>query len=211
MRAAAFEIIGIARIEDAALVLDSDLELAGDYDAAFLAVMHQMDAAGVAAGLVALFQDLEVAAEQIVADLAIGDRLLADLGQLFWAVEDLAPCLRLQRKELGEPHRDAVEDALERADRRVHLVGFDQRDRRIGDAGALGERPLRQLVAGPDESQPSTDVDAHAPDPCCRCCGSRKYGPAAPVKSMACKSPEKDLLRFSRRGSAIRSAKERGP
>src|SRR6478609_10570713 len=120
----------------------------------------------------------------------------AGLGQLFAAVKYLAPALRLQREEFGEPHRNAVEDALEGADRRVHLVGFDQRDRRIGDAGALGEFALRQLLARPDESQPSTDIDAHVPVPCCRCCGSRKYGPAAPVKSMACRPSEKDLLRF---------------
>src|SRR6187402_854174 len=211
MRAAALEVVGIAGIEDASLVLDGDFELSRDHDAAFLAVMNEMHASGVAAGLIALFQNLEVAAEQIVADLAIGDRLLAYLGQLFGAVEDLAPRLRLQREKLGEPHRDAVEDALERADRRVHLVGFDQRDRRIGDAGALGECPLRQLLAGPDESQPSTNVDAHARDPCCKCCGSGKYGPAPLEKSMGCGSAEKDLLTSLSRGSAGRSAKERGP
>ena len=117
------------------------------------------------------------------------------------AIEDLARRLRLEREELGQPHRDAVEDALQRADRRVHLVRFDQRDRRISDAGALGELALRQPVAGPNESQPSTDIDAHA-DPCCRCCGSRKYAYRTSVKSMACRSPEKDLLRCGSRASA---------
>src|SRR5262245_52154301 len=54
VRAAAFEVIGVAGIEDAALVVDGDFEPAGHHDAAFLAVMGQRHAAGVAAGLVAL-------------------------------------------------------------------------------------------------------------------------------------------------------------
>src|SRR2546427_2895080 len=78
MRAAAFEIIGVAGIEDAAFVVDGHLEPARDHDAAFLAVMGQRHPAGVAARLVALFQDLQAPAEHGVADLAEGDRLLAD-------------------------------------------------------------------------------------------------------------------------------------
>src|SRR4029079_11219102 len=65
------------------------------------------------------------------------------------------------RKELSEPHREAVEDALERADGGVHLVGFDQRDRRIGHPGTLGEFALRQLVTGANEAESPTDIDAH--------------------------------------------------
>ncbi|MGY4502313.1 hypothetical protein ACVWYH_006270 [Bradyrhizobium sp. GM24.11] len=63
--------------------------------------MNEMNAPGVAAGLVALLQDLQGSAEQIVADLPIRDRLLADFGELFGAVEDLAAALRLKREELG--------------------------------------------------------------------------------------------------------------
>src|SRR3954470_5626992 len=211
MRTPALEVVGIPGIENAALVLDGDFELSRNHDAAFFAVMDEVNASGVAAGFIALLQDLQAATEQIVADLPIGDRLLAHLGQLFAAVEDLAPARRLQREEFGEPHRNAVEDALECPHRRIHLVGFDQRNRRIGDAGAFGEFALRQLLARPDESQPSTDIDAHVPGPCCKCCGSRKYGPAGLVKSMACRSSEKDLLRLSSRASGTRSAKERGP
>ena len=117
-----------------------------DHDAAFLALMDQRHPAGVAAGLVAFFENLQRAAEQIVADLAIGDRLLADLGQFVGSIERLARPLRLDGEEFGQSHRNAVEDALERADRGVHLVGFDQRDRRIGHAGALRQLALRQLV-----------------------------------------------------------------
>ena len=143
MRTAAFEIIGIAGIEDAALVVDGHLEPAGDHDAAFLALVNQRHPAGVAAGFVSLLENLQRAAEQIVADLAIGDRLLADLGQFVGSIEGLARPLWLDGEEFGQSHRNAVEDALERADRRIHLVGFDQRDRRIGHAGALRQRALR--------------------------------------------------------------------
>src|SRR5882672_8556150 len=162
MRAAAFEIIGVAGIEDAAFVVDGDLEPARDHDAAFLAVMSQRHPAGVAARLVALFQDLQAPAEQIVPDLAEGDRLLADFGQFVGAIEGLARPLRLDREELGKPHRQAVEDALERADGGVHLVRFDQRDRRIGHAGAFCEFALGELVTGPNEAESPTDIDAHA-------------------------------------------------
>ena len=45
--------------------------------------------------------------------------------------------------------------------RRVHLVGFDQRDRRIGHAGALRQLALGQLVTRPNEAESPTDIDAH--------------------------------------------------
>ena len=53
--------------------------------------MDEVHAPGVAAGLVALLQNLQAAAEQIVADLPIRDRLLADLG--------------VSRYQLTEPER----------------------------------------------------------------------------------------------------------
>src|SRR5262245_57721261 len=161
VRTAALEIIGIAGAEDAAFAINRHLQPARDHDAAFLAVMHQRHAAGVAAGPVVLVQNLQRAAEQAVADLQIGDRLLADLGQFVRPIKSLARPLRLDGKEFGKPHRDAVEDALERAHRRIHLVGLDQRDRRVGDARAFRQFPLRQLVAAADESESPAYIDAH--------------------------------------------------
>ena len=161
MRAAAFEIIGVAGIEDTALVIDGHLQPARDHDAAFFAVMGQRHPAGVAARLVALLEDLQAAAEQIVADLTEGDRLLADLGLFVGAIEGLARPLRLDSEEFGEPHRQAVEDALERTDGGVHLVRFDKRDRRIGHAGALRQLALGELVTRPNEPESPTDIDAH--------------------------------------------------
>jgi len=55
---AAFEIIGVAGPEDAALAVDRHFQPAGENDPAFFAVMHQRDTSGVAAGLVALLQNL---------------------------------------------------------------------------------------------------------------------------------------------------------
>src|SRR5262249_19379860 len=150
---------------DTPLAIDRHFQPARDDNAAFLAVMHQWYATGVAARTVTLVQDLQRAAEQAVADLQIGDRLLADLGQLISAVKRLARPLRLDGEEFRKAHRNAVEDALERADRRIHLVGFDQRDRRIGDPGALCQLPLRQLVAAANESESPADIDAHRVSP----------------------------------------------
>src|SRR5205085_4595095 len=59
VRAAAFEIVGIAGAEDAPLAVDGHFQPARDDDAAFLAVMHQRHAAGVAAGSVMFVQDLQ--------------------------------------------------------------------------------------------------------------------------------------------------------
>src|SRR6478736_3752680 len=158
---AALEIIGVAGPEDAALAVNSHFQPAREHDPAFLAIVHQRDAPGVAAGLVALLQDLQAATEQIVTDLAIGDRPLADFAQLVGTVKRLARAVGFEGEEFRHPHRDAVQDALERADRRIHLVGFDQRDRRVGHARTLGEFALRYLVAGADESQTFADIDAH--------------------------------------------------
>src|SRR6202171_771216 len=115
VRPTAFEIIGVAGIEDMALVVDGHLQPAGDHHAAFLALMHQRHPAGVAARLVALFQNLQGAAEQIVADLAIRDRFLADLGQFVGPVKGFLLSLRLDGEEFGQPHRNTVENTLERA------------------------------------------------------------------------------------------------
>src|SRR4051794_31929885 len=110
MRPPALEIIGITGAKDTPLAIDGHLDAAGNDDAAFLAVVHQRYAPGVAAGTILLAQDLQRAAEQIVADLHVGDRLLADLGQLVGTIERLARPLRLDGEELRQPHRDAVEN-----------------------------------------------------------------------------------------------------
>src|SRR5882757_10151791 len=75
VRPAALEIIGVAGIEHPPLVVDGDLEPSRHHDAAFLALMHQRHPSGVAAGLVALFENLQAPAEQIISDLAVRDRL----------------------------------------------------------------------------------------------------------------------------------------
>lgn len=115
--------------------------------------MLERHTSGVAAGPVMLFEDMQRPAEHIVAALAVGDRLLSDLGQSVGTIEHLAQAFRLDGEELGRPRRNAVPDTLERADRRIHLVRFDQRDRRIGDAGVFSQFPLRQLVAEADEAK----------------------------------------------------------
>ena len=80
MRAAALEIVGIAGSEDPAFTIHGHLESAAENDTAFLAIVNQRDTSGVATRFVTLLQDLERAAEQIIADLAKGDGSLADLG-----------------------------------------------------------------------------------------------------------------------------------
>src|SRR6266702_2383617 len=161
MRPPALEIIGVAGSEDAAFAVHGYFQPARENDAAFFAVVNQRNAPGVAAGLITLFQYLQRTAEQIVADLAIGDRPFADLAQLVGTVKCLARPVGFEGEELRHAHRDAVEDALQRADRRVHLVGFDQRDGRVGHPRTLGEFTLRYLVAGADEAQPFADIYAH--------------------------------------------------
>ena len=123
--------------------------------------MNQRDTSGVATPFVALLQDLERAAEQVIADLSKGDRSLADFTQLVGAVKRLARPVGFEREEFRHSHRDAIQDALERADRGIHLVGLDERDRRVGHPGALGKLTLGEFVAAADEAQPVADIDAH--------------------------------------------------
>src|SRR5216684_1213746 len=80
MRAAALEIISVAGSEDPAFTIHGHLESAAENDTAFFAIVNQRDTSGVATRFVTLLQDLERAAEQIIADLSKGDGSLADLG-----------------------------------------------------------------------------------------------------------------------------------
>ena len=66
----------------------------------------------------------------------------AFVGKLVGAVKRLARPVRFEREEFRHSHRDAIQDALERADRGIHLVGLDERDRRVGHPGALGKLSL---------------------------------------------------------------------
>ena len=77
------------------------------------------------------------------------------------AIEGLLRLLRLEGEELRQADRDAVENALQRADRRIGLVGLDQRDRRVGDACALGKLALGQIVQYPQIAQPSAKIEFH--------------------------------------------------
>ena len=116
MRAAALEIVSVAGSEDPAFTIHGHLESAAENDTAFFAIVNQRDTSGVATRFVTLLQDLERAAEQIIADLSKGDRSLADLGQFVGPVKCLARPLGFEREEFGHSHRDAVENALERPD-----------------------------------------------------------------------------------------------
>src|SRR6266550_5385576 len=161
VRPAALEIVGVAGSEDAAFAIDGHLESAAENDAAFLSIVNQRDTSGVTTRFVALLQDLERAAEQVIADLSKGDRSLADFTQLVGAVKRLARPVGFEREEFRHSHRDAIQDALERADRGIHLVGLDERDRRVGHPGALGKLTLGEFVAAADDAQPVADIDAH--------------------------------------------------
>ncbi len=126
MRAAAFEVVGITRAENAAFVFDSHLQAAGEHDAAFLTLMHQRHLAGIGSGLIALFQDLKTAAEEGFADQPIGNRALSDFDQLLCRIEGFFRRFRFEGKEFGKTNRDAVENAFQCADGRIGRIGFDQ-------------------------------------------------------------------------------------
>src|SRR5690606_2345101 len=90
VRAAAFEVVGVPGAQDAALRVHGYLQAAADDDAAFLTLVDQRHAAGVRPRLIALFQDLQCLADEILPDLPVGDAAFADLGQLLGPVEGLA-------------------------------------------------------------------------------------------------------------------------
>ena len=67
---------------------------------------------------------------------------------------------QVEREEVGQRHRDAVQHLLERAHRRAYTVLLDQRNHAVRDARALRELALRHTVEGPDRAQVRADVDA---------------------------------------------------
>src|SRR5690606_22832054 len=163
VRAAAFEIVGIARTQDTALGADGHLQASADDDAALLALMHQRHAPRICTGLVALFQNLQRAPDQVLADLPIGDAALSDLAQLLGHVENLARLFGLEREELGEADRNPVQNALQRADGRIDPVRFDQRNRGIRHTRPLGKLSLREVMTRTQIAQPPTDIDRRHP------------------------------------------------
>ena len=174
-----------------------------DHDAAFLAVMGQRHPAGVAARLVAFFQDLQAPAEQVVADLAEGDRLLADLGQFVGAIERLARPLRLDREELGEPHRQAVEDALERADARGSSGSI--RSAKSSNWSRRSASPARAATAcdGRERSGVAHRYRRSSEIPVASVSDRTNMPSSRPAKSMGCRSEEKDLLWLPERGPVV--------
>ncbi len=142
MWSAAFEIIGVAGSEDPALFIHRHLEPTGQHDTALLSFVNKRNLARIGARLVALLQDLQTAAKQIIADLAIGDLAFADLDKLFCRIEGLLRLIRLKGEEFCEPDGNAIENALQRPNGRIGGVGFDQRYGGVRHARALGQLPL---------------------------------------------------------------------
>ncbi|MOA16717.1 hypothetical protein D3C78_1369450 [compost metagenome] len=127
--------------------------------------MNQRHLAGIGARLVTFLQDLQAAAENIFPYLPEGDRPLADFDQFIRPVKGLPACLRLESEKLGKTDRYTVKNALQRTDGWVGGVGFDQRNRRIGDTGTSCQFPLGNIMAQPQMPQTSAYIHRHARAP----------------------------------------------
>ena len=123
--------------------------------------MHEGDFSCVRAGSIALLEYLERPPETVIADLSIGDLALADFDQFSALIKDFAGLLDIKREKLRHADRYAVKNAFERTDRRICLVGFDQRNRRIRHSDTLGEFTLRYVRSKPHVAKPTADIDGN--------------------------------------------------
>lgn len=109
---------------------------------------------GIGPDLIAFVQDRHGAPELAATDPAQRQLALADFNQLIRLIECGLFGLWLKREEIRQADGDAIQNAAQRPDRRVHLVGLDHRDRGIGHIGPFGQRALRQPLPFAQDSQP---------------------------------------------------------
>ena len=97
-------------------------------------------------------------AEQVVAHLLVGNASLADFGQFIGRIEHLALALGFIGEKFRQADGYAVQLPLQGAQRCVDLRCFELGDEAVGDAGPLGQLPLRISMRFPDRAQPQADV-----------------------------------------------------
>ena len=102
---------------------------------------------------------------EIAADLQVGNRPARYFAQLILAVEKLFVTTGTGREEVGKRHIQAIENLFEKPHRRIGSALFDQRNRRIRDAGEAGQPPLRQPVCSTQRLQSEANV-LHDRFPC---------------------------------------------
>jgi hypothetical protein len=123
MGTAAVEVIGVSGPEHFSLIINSHFETPADHDSSLFPIMHERNAPGIRTGRVAFPEDLQGAPDEVLADLSERYGTLADLHEFVRTVEGLARLHGLKSKELRKPYGNTVEDALERSDGRVSLIG----------------------------------------------------------------------------------------
>src|SRR5690606_29747898 len=176
VRDAALEIVGLAGPEHAHLAADGNLNLAGDDDAALLALVDDHGLAGIAARRHHLAQDAHLPLRAMLADQIVVDAVGTHVRQFVGRVERLLGFARVQvlGDEGGQRDRDAIQHLLQRADGGADLVLLDQRDRAVGDAHATGQLALAEATGRAYPLQACADVHPRrsAPLPgapaCCR-------------------------------------------
>ncbi len=87
--------------------------------------------------------------------------IVAQLRELLRGEKRLRSGGHVQGKELGEGHRHAVEDFLQRAHRGTDTVLLDQRDQPVGHPRPPRKCPLRKAEGDPDAAQSRAYVNAH--------------------------------------------------
>src|SRR5215470_869137 len=117
------EIISLSGSEHARRSPDGELDAPADHHAGLLAVAVRLHSiAGGGPRRVALVQQRQLPPRTLGGDEAQRDLGVAELDQLLCAEEGLRRGGEIEREELGERHRHAVEHLLQGADRRAHPV-----------------------------------------------------------------------------------------
>lgn len=148
MRNPAVEQIGVPGAKNPPLLPHRHLHPPADDNTPLFAFMAQQDLATVGAGGVAFMQDLQGPTGHVGADLPVADLAAPDLDQFSRREEHpLRPLLRhFQRKELGQPHRNAIQHPLQRSHGRIGAVGFNQRNGGVGHPGPARQFPLAEVL-----------------------------------------------------------------
>src|SRR5215472_17601069 len=147
------KIISLAGSEQACCTTDRKLYLAADDDARLLASVRQHLLAGCGAGCIALVQERQLPAAALRRHQAQRHLRITQLDQLVRAKESLRRGTQVERKELRERHRHAVEHLFQGAHRGAHPVLLDERDQPVGDPGAPRQLALREPEIGSHAAQ----------------------------------------------------------
>ena len=153
MRRGGREIIPVPRTQHIDLVPDGQFQPPANDHAAFLALMGQVAASGIAPGFIVFVQELQVPTRHLRADQQIPHPRRADVDVILAPEYRGLGGLQLKAKERRKVHRNTVEDLFQHGDGRLHRHRFNLRNRAGSHARAPRQFALRKALGFADHAQ----------------------------------------------------------